>query len=293
MPTPIPRPCPGSRCVFPLLALGVLSTLFFVSHRVNPDEAVALSGAGIEDRIRQPRVTAPVWAGVTGDGASLTVTATVARPASVGDAETGAAPAGPDADAVTARLVGRDGSQTEMTGDHGRLDEAGGVLAMTGHVVITTASGLRITSDALTSALDATLVVSEGPVTGTGPFGRIDAGSMRLTLAPGQGGDAGGGGGGGGGEGAGGDAGGRDAGMSVSSVGSGEGSGRDTAGQGGGGIEGMESEGAGRDAGAGTGAGGERGHRRPSSRFQARREAAIRSRDAASRGPAPPVTPRP
>ena len=179
------------KVVFPLLALGILSTLFFVSHRVNPDEAVALSGAGIEDRIRQPRVTGPVWAGVTANGASLTVTAAVARPASVGDAETGAAPAGPDADAVTARLTGRDGSETDMTGDHGRLDEAGGLLTMTGHVVVTTASGLRLTSDALTSALDATLVVSEGPVTVTGPFGRIDAGSMRLTLVPDADADAG------------------------------------------------------------------------------------------------------
>ncbi len=163
------------KVLLPLLALGVLSTLFLVSHRVNPEDAVALSGISIEDRIRQPRVTAPVWSGITDDGSSLTVTADVARPTT-----TGAKASGPDADRVTARLVSTGGAVTGMTGDHGKLDEAAGHLTMTGNVVVTTSSGLRLTSGELVSALNGDEVVSAGPVTGTGPFGRIDAGAMRL-----------------------------------------------------------------------------------------------------------------
>ena len=167
------------KVLLPLAALGVLATLFMVSHRVDPNDAIALSGISIEDRIRKPRLTAPVWAGVTEDGSDLNIVAAEARPAPAG----GTAILGPDADAVVATLTAPSGLVTTMTGDHGALDESAANLTMTGHVVVTTSTGFQLLSEALVSALDATLVVSEGPVTGTGPFGRIDAGSMRLTLA--------------------------------------------------------------------------------------------------------------
>ena len=74
------------KIVLPLTALGLLSTLFLVSRTIDPSDAIPFATVDIEDRIRQPRLTLPTWAGVTDDGSAMTVTATEARPLPGGSA---------------------------------------------------------------------------------------------------------------------------------------------------------------------------------------------------------------
>lgn len=53
-----------------------------------------------------------------------------------------------------------------------------------GDAVITTSAGYRMTTEKLTTALDRIEAETAGPVTGTGPPGRIDAGKMQIDSDP-------------------------------------------------------------------------------------------------------------
>lgn len=68
------------KVVLPLAALAILSTLFLVARTINPDDAIPYADVDVADRVREPRITAPTWAGITSDGAALSVEAAAARP---------------------------------------------------------------------------------------------------------------------------------------------------------------------------------------------------------------------
>ena len=162
------------KVLLPLAALGILSTLFLVSRTINPDDAIAFAEVDVADRIREPRVTAPTWAGMTEDGSALTVTAAEARPADA---------AGSDANASALRAVldMPGGGRADLQAATGRLDLAANRLVVEGGVVITTSTGYTLRTAALEAALDRTGLIAPGAVEGDGPGGHLTAGSMELT----------------------------------------------------------------------------------------------------------------
>ena len=160
------------KVILPLAALALLSTLFLVSRGTPPEDALPYSEVDVEELAREPRLTAPRYAGVTQDGAALSVTAEVARPDAAG---------GASATALTARLETPDGVTTDIAASDGQLDAAAGLLTLTGDVRVTASSGYAITTGEMTAALDRTLLTAPGTVAATAPMGRIDAGAMQMT----------------------------------------------------------------------------------------------------------------
>ncbi|SEN13106.1 lipopolysaccharide export system protein LptC [Pseudorhodobacter antarcticus] len=165
------------KVALPLLALAILSTLFLMSRTVDPNDAIPFAEVDVEDRIREPRLTQPNWAGVTDDGAALTITADQARPQQ-GDAT------GASATALIVTLEAPDGSSTKMVATNGMFDIPQNTFNATGGVTITTSSGYEITTEAMTAALDRTSVISNTPIAGTSPSGPFSAGQMTITQNP-------------------------------------------------------------------------------------------------------------
>jgi lipopolysaccharide export system protein LptC len=163
------------KITLPLAALALLSTLFLFSRRIDPEAAIPYAEVDIAGRARAPRITAPAWAGVTDDGAALTVSADEARPGS--DAQ------GATAQRMRAVLEMKGGGTAELTAQTGQIDALGRELRMAGDVVVATSTGWRVTTDALSAALDRTRVASPGAVAATGPAGSLTAGSMLLSPA--------------------------------------------------------------------------------------------------------------
>ena len=62
------------KVALPLTALALLSTLFLVARKIDPEAALPYAEVDVAERIREPRMTAPTYAGVTEDGATLTIT---------------------------------------------------------------------------------------------------------------------------------------------------------------------------------------------------------------------------
>ncbi|MDN5785776.1 hypothetical protein [Pseudorhodobacter sp.] len=162
------------KVLLPLLALAILSTLFLVSRTIDPSDAIPFARVDIDDRIREPRLTQPTWAGVTDDGSALTIAAADARPQQSGAI-------GASASQVVAELKTPDGGSASLTAARGMLDQKTGAMLMDGGVTISTSTGYHLQTDALTAKLDRTSLVSQGAVEGDAPAGHISAGQMEIT----------------------------------------------------------------------------------------------------------------
>jgi lipopolysaccharide export system protein LptC len=165
-----------AKILLPLAALALLSTLFLVSDRVSPEDAIPYSSVDVEELARQPRLTAPEFAGVTQDGAALTVSGQTARPSSDGRG-------GAVAEGLRAELQIPNGLAAEILASEGIFDPVGGQLILEGGVELSLSTGYSIRTETLRAATDRSRLSAPQSVEGQAPFGRIEAGSMDL-VAP-------------------------------------------------------------------------------------------------------------
>ncbi len=165
------------KIILPLIALGMLSSIFLVSRSIDPTASLPYSQVELDDRAREPRLTAPRFSGVTDDGATVTLDASDMRP-DIGN------PASGTATDITSRMITPDGATTDVEAKTGRIDGTTGTYVMTGDVVITSSAGYRITSDRLDGALDATALDATGSVVADAPMGRITSDRMQLRPDP-------------------------------------------------------------------------------------------------------------
>ncbi|ARC87250.1 LPS export ABC transporter periplasmic protein LptC [Rhodovulum sp. MB263] len=170
----------AAKIVLPLAALGLLSTIFMISRdhgKGGEDGLPPYAKVEIEGILRDQRLGAPNYAGVTRDGTAISVRADTARadPDSPGRSE---------ASNMQARLDLPDGSSAEIEARTGSVDTADQVAVLEGDARISTSTGYRIETDRLRSAFADTDVEADGPVNADGPPGRIEAGRMTLRADP-------------------------------------------------------------------------------------------------------------
>jgi lipopolysaccharide export system protein LptC len=169
------------KILLPLGSLGILSTLFLFSNQVRPEDAIPYADVDIATRIKEPRLTSPVFAGVTADGAAITLQAAEAR---VGT--------GPQAGLISdllGKLETPDGASTQLSAKSAYMDQDTREAVLQGGVVLSNSAGYRVETKGIRLALDRTSLDTDGAITATGPVGQISAGGLHLGLA----GDVGGG----------------------------------------------------------------------------------------------------
>lgn len=165
-----------AKVLLPLTALVSLSLLFLLARTINPEDAIPYAQVDVEERIREPRVTAPAYAGVTADGAALTIRAAEARPGAEGSENAASATA------VDGLLETPDGGTAHLTANAARLDEVAGRMLFSGGVTVETSTGYTVTMPEAATALTRTEIESGGDeVTAKGPPGDLRADHMRLT----------------------------------------------------------------------------------------------------------------
>ena len=168
----------GAKIVLPLMALGLLSTLFLLARDTDREVALPYSEAEIETLTEGSRITNPSFAGVNLDGTSLIVAA-------------GIASEDPD---IPGRVVIED-MQAEirtpanveilMGSDRGTYSRTDGRSVLSGNVHAVTSTGYAISADRLVAVTERSLLRSEGPVRAEGPLGSIEAGEMEIVRTPG------------------------------------------------------------------------------------------------------------
>lgn len=160
------------RIALPLVSLGILSTLFLFASKIEPGEVIPFDRAEVENRVREKRVTRPIFTGLTSDGDKVAYTAE--------QLITGVDGANEAMD-VTGLLEFTDGGSVDLIADQGTFDEDGDRATLTGNVLIESTSGYTLRSQFMTSTLSQLHLVSPGQVDGTGPGSTLTASRMKIT----------------------------------------------------------------------------------------------------------------
>lgn len=162
-----------TKVILPIIALGILSTLFLFSRNIDPTQSIPFADVDVAELAREQRIGAPNYAGVTEDGDAISITATTARP-QVGNAKI------ISATDLTAVIEDTSGGRIDMMSKSGVIDSEQQQVTMGGGVQILTSTGYIINTKGIVAALDETSMVSDGPITATGPLGSLTAGQMVL-----------------------------------------------------------------------------------------------------------------
>lgn len=163
----------GLKVLLPLVALGLLSTMFMLSRKIDPTAAIALSDPVLQEKISNQLLSEPTYDGNTSSGKAMTVTAVTVRP----DPEIEGKSYGQTVDAV---IDMENGGTMHIISDTGIVDEAADLAVLSGNVRIETSDGYVMTTSQLTSVLSRIEGESSGPVEGYGPPGTLSAGKMNV-----------------------------------------------------------------------------------------------------------------
>lgn len=171
-----------AKVILPLMALGLLSTLFLFSRGIDTGETLPFTDIELEERARDSRITAPTFAGVTDDGTAITVAAEIARPSQNARDVL-------DATDLHAEIETPDHLMLDVTSVGGRMNGRAGDVFLHGGVEIQTSTGYRITSETFRANIPRSTVLAEGSIAVTGPLGsfRADEVSLRPGSDPGAG----------------------------------------------------------------------------------------------------------
>lgn len=161
------------KVLLPLVALGVLSTIFLVARGLETDDNIPFADVDVDALVREQRITAPAYAGMTGDGTAITVEAEHATP------EAGN-PARAIAEKLRARLAAKDGTTFDAEALRGQVDSAAGTFGLDGGIRLTGSDGLEVTAPSLTGSLKRSELTVDGPLTARAAFGELTAGRMTL-----------------------------------------------------------------------------------------------------------------
>ncbi|UXU75935.1 MULTISPECIES: hypothetical protein [unclassified Paracoccus (in: a-proteobacteria)] len=158
------------RVILPLSALALLSVLFLLGRSPNPEAAIPYADVDPRDLAERQAMTRPSYAGVTTDGAQLSITATEARP--------GQGAGGASADRVHVTLRAADGRAADVSAGQARMQ--GDIVELDQGVRMTTADGWVLTGPRFQASTSQGSVVAPDRVDVRAPFGDLTAGRAEL-----------------------------------------------------------------------------------------------------------------
>lgn len=165
------------RVLLPLLALVILSTMFLFSRQPGTEPQIPYADVDAEQMARDPRMIAPEYAGVTPDGAELTLRAAQVAPA-------GADSAG-SASQLALNWKARDGLVADLTAPEVGMDTDR--ISLSGGVHMATSSGWVVDAPRIDAATDRSRILADDGIRAIAPFGELTAGAMELAPAAPQG----------------------------------------------------------------------------------------------------------
>lgn len=177
MANPYSRVVRGLKVMLPIVALGLLATLFLFTDPPDPDRALPYAEVDVDQLARDLRVTQPRFAGVLEDGRELTLIAERATPEFDQQGEGQAVVF----EEVRGRVALSQDNTLEITSGRGRLDVPEQVAYLSGAVEAQSTAGFRLTSDALSLFLSTLRLVSDSPIRIEGPGVSMTAGAMTLS----------------------------------------------------------------------------------------------------------------
>lgn len=168
----------AAKIIFPLLALGFLSTIFLFSRTLDPSDAIPFSDVDIEKIAKEQRLAGPKFSGVTSDGSAITVEAESAKPDLLN-------PRRVSATNIIASIRTTKNEHYKIIADTARFDGTNDDLDLEGNIQLTSSSGYTLNTQQLSANLGTTGMIAKGKIKGTAPGGTIEAGAMELIVKDG------------------------------------------------------------------------------------------------------------
>lgn len=166
------------KLTLPLLAIGLLSTLFLFANAPDPEEAIPYAEVDVEQLAREQRLNQPRFAGLLDDGRELTLRARTMTPNF--DTTTARANA-VFSENVTGRLVHSEDEFIDLDAATGRFDMNAQQADLAGGVTGQTNTGFTFRSPDLRVVLTEFSATTTTGVEVTGPTTVITAEAMELT----------------------------------------------------------------------------------------------------------------
>ncbi len=170
------------KILLPLVALGLLSTIFLFSKKSDPTEDLPIRTRAILEEKESEQASNATYSATMDDGALLTLRAAMTRP------DPNAAD-GLVASDFAAQMDMTDGSRINLSSPDAALDNEASTATLRGGVRIISSTGYTIETDTLKAATNRISAESEGTVTATAPEGTLTAGRMVITDQAESGGD--------------------------------------------------------------------------------------------------------
>lgn len=170
------------KILLPLVALGLLSTIFLFSKKSDPTEDLPIRTRAILEEKESEQASNATYSATMDDGALLTLRAAMTRPDP--DAADGLV-----ASDFAAQMDMTDGSRINLSSPDAALNNEANTATLRGGVRIISSTGYTIETDTLTAATNRIAAESEGVVTATAPEGTLTAGRMVITDQAESGGD--------------------------------------------------------------------------------------------------------
>jgi len=163
----------GLKYILPMIALGLLSVMFYMSQSVPEESTIPYSERRLYNRAKSPQVSAPYFTGVTGAGDRLSMSAMSVKPDQSVDEDL-------EIDQVVLRIKTSPNQDILASSDSGLIRNEKGLLVMEGNVQVVTNNGYQLSASKMTSKMEALWLYADGPVKGTGAAGVLEAGSMEI-----------------------------------------------------------------------------------------------------------------
>ncbi|MEM8591203.1 MAG: hypothetical protein AAGF13_01635 [Pseudomonadota bacterium] len=161
------------KVLLPLGALALLSTLFFFAGEVDPTDSIPYAELKVDEIVKEPRMSAPYFAGVTNNGLAITITGAAVRP-DPEDRERFRI------EGLKARFEDEDKRMMEASAPVAEIDSEAGTAMFSGGTVINTSDGLRLETEGVLAGLETASLKSLGHISAKGPFGSIIADGLAI-----------------------------------------------------------------------------------------------------------------
>ncbi|MFK7764192.1 MAG: LPS export ABC transporter periplasmic protein LptC [Roseobacter sp.] len=167
------------KVALPLLALGILSTLFMISRAVTPPTVVPFADTEVQERLTNQQITGPFFSGTSESGDEI---AFVADKVTTPNGQIGTN----KAQNVDVQIDLTSGTRIIVTADEADMNIAQDQTELIGNVVAVTTRDQVLQSERVLLRMSEIEMISPGDVTITGPFGNINAGAMHVFTPDGE-----------------------------------------------------------------------------------------------------------
>ncbi|MEM6892022.1 MAG: hypothetical protein AAF636_28485 [Pseudomonadota bacterium] len=166
------------KVTLPLLALAILSTLFFVAETLDPEAAIPYAEVDVARILREQGVTRPTYGGVFDSGVSLNLSAEAVRPG--GDGQNVL-----DGSQLSARFSFPSGADLQIESPVGIVDPGANAVTLRGGAVLKSSTGYAVVTEEIVASLSEASILAKEEILAEGPPGRITAGRMELMRSSG------------------------------------------------------------------------------------------------------------